>query len=59
MDNDKRLSFTEYCSIVRSVGIRWDNRNFVSTNHTFFRLSDEDLQSIMAAKDINEDGYDG
>eukprot|EP00091_Calanus_sinicus_P015715 TRINITY_DN34295_c0_g1_i1.p1 TRINITY_DN34295_c0_g1~~TRINITY_DN34295_c0_g1_i1.p1 ORF type:complete len:139 (-),score=58.86 TRINITY_DN34295_c0_g1_i1:69-425(-) len=42
VNQDKRLSFTEYCNIVKKVGLR---------------LSEEDLKEIMAAKDVNKDGY--
>eukprot|EP00090_Calanus_glacialis_P004439 TRINITY_DN13314_c0_g1_i3.p1 TRINITY_DN13314_c0_g1~~TRINITY_DN13314_c0_g1_i3.p1 ORF type:complete len:159 (-),score=59.22 TRINITY_DN13314_c0_g1_i3:83-538(-) len=42
VNQDKRLSFSEYCNIVKKVGIG---------------LSEDDLKEIMAAKDVNKDGY--
>merc|ERR1712179_703809 len=42
INQDKKLSFAEYFSIVKNVGIG---------------LSEEDMKEIMAAKDVNKDGY--
>merc|ERR1711981_900662 len=42
VNQDKRLSFSEYFSIVKNVGIG---------------LSEDDMKEIMVAKDVNKDGY--